>query len=98
MPFGGVDAYEKDSGGKNVKKQYEVDFIGAEGPRKFYLQSAFAINDPAKADQERKPQRRIPDSFRRFIVAQENRRPRPDDDGFITVGIRQFLTAPDILR
>ena len=98
VAIGVVDAYEKDSAGKNVKKQYEIDFIATKGPQKFYLQSAFAMNSPAKADQERKSLRRIPDSFQKFIVVQENRRPRPDDDGFITVGIRQFLTGPDILR
>ena len=42
----------KDSDGKLVRKQLEVDFVCSKGFKRYYIQSAFAIPDEAKMQQE----------------------------------------------
>ena len=42
----------KDSDGKLVRKQLEVDFVCNKGSKRYYIQSAFAIPDEAKMQQE----------------------------------------------
>ncbi len=41
--------------------------------------------------------RRISDSFEKMIIVGENRKARRNEDGFIIVGIRQFLLDDRIL-
>ncbi len=41
--------------------------------------------------------RRISDSFEKMIIVGENRKARRNEDGFVIVGIRQFLLDDHIL-
>lgn len=82
---------------KTSKKQLEVDFIATKGNEKYYIQSAFAMPTPEKREQEARPLNAIGDSFKKIIVVRENIKPRRDDMGIITVGIRNFLLDERIL-
>ena len=97
IDVGIVEAVVKKEDGKKSKKQYEIDFVASKGNRKFYLQSAFAMDTPEKMAQEQNSLRQIPDSFQKIIVVRDDRKPRMDDHGFITVGIRQFLLDSSII-
>lgn len=97
VDVGVVESLERTGTGQSTRKQFEVDFVATKGHQKYYIQSAFSVADPGKAEQERASLRHIPDSFRKLIVVRDDRRPRPDEDGLITIGIRQFLLEPDIL-
>ena len=82
---------------KTSKKQLEVDFIATKGNEKYYIQSAFAMPTPEKREQEARPLNAIGDSFKKIIVVRENIKPRRDDMGIVTVGIRNFLLDERIL-
>ena len=97
VDVGVVDTFGKDAAGKTVKKSYEIDFVATKGNLKYYIQSAFSMDSPEKREQEERPLRNIPDSFTKFIIVRDDKRPKHDEMGFVTVGIRQFLTDPDIL-
>ena len=93
-----VERYETDADGKRGKKQLEVDFVAAKGSEKCYIQSAFALPTADKADRERRGLLSIPDSFRKIIVVGENIKPRRDENGIMTIGLRSFLLDKNSLR
>ncbi|MCD8150323.1 MAG: ATP-binding protein [Clostridiales bacterium] len=97
VDVGVVESIERNEGGKKVRKQYEIDFIATKGNLKFYIQSAFSMSSPEKILQETNSLRHIPDSFKKIIVVKENKKPRMDENGFVTVGICQFLLDDKIL-
>ena len=59
----GVVEVRSDDG--NKKKQLEVDFVANQGNKRYYIQSAFALPDQEKMDQEQAPLIKISDSFKK---------------------------------
>ena len=97
VDVGVVECSTKTKAGTRQRKQYEVDFVASKGNLKYYIQSAFSISSLEKMEQEYHSLRNIPDSFTKIIVVREDRSPRRNDDGFITVGIHQFLLDNTLL-
>jgi len=98
VDVGVVEYNTKDSDGKKIRKQLEVDFVVNKGNRRFYIQSALSIADPDKIEQEIESLKRIPDSFSKIVVVRDYLNPWQDDNGIIYMGIEQFLLDEDILR
>ena len=84
--------------GRRSKKQLEIDFVATKGSEKYYIQSAFALPTADKENQERRGLLSIPDSFRKIIVTGGNIKVRRDDNGIITIGLRNFLLDENSLR
>ena len=82
---------------KTTRKQYEVDFVANQGNNRYYIQSAFAMPDEAKEEQERASLERINDSFKKIIVVKDDIMPKRDENGIVTIGIMDFLLHPDSL-
>ena len=93
-----VEVRELDEKGNSVRKQIEVDFVVNDEPNRYYVQSAFALPDPEKVRQELRPLRAIPDSFRKIVVVAQDILPRIDEDGIVTIDLRQFLANPHSLE
>ncbi|MBP5232975.1 MAG: ATP-binding protein, partial [Planctomycetes bacterium] len=68
VDVGVVECREKQADGKMSRKQFEVDFVANSGNRRYYLQSAFALDLPAKEEQEKRSLRKIDDSFKKIVV------------------------------
>ena len=77
--------------GKQQKVQYEVDFIATNGQQKYYIQSAYRIDDEAKREQELKSLRRIDDSFRKIVILGEDIASWTNEEGITFVGLFEFL-------
>ena len=77
--------------GKQQKVQYEVDFIATDGQEKYYIQSAYRMDDESKRDQELHSLKRIDDSFRKIVVVGDDIAPWTDDNGVSYIGLMQFL-------
>jgi len=77
--------------GKTERKQYEVDFVVNEGSNRYYIQSAFAIPDIAKEEQEKRSFNLIDDSFKKIIVVKDDIKPKRDEQGILTIGLLDFL-------
>lgn len=88
---GVVESYGKNKAGKTIRKQYEIDFVASRGSKKYYLQSAFAIDTPEKIQQEQNSLKRINDSFKKIIIVRDHIKPRRDEQGIVTMGIMYFL-------
>lgn len=84
--------------GKTIRKQYEVDFVVNEGSNRYYIQSAFAMPNIEKEQQEKTSFSLITDSFKKVIVVKEDIKPKRDDQGIVTVGLLDFLLNKDSLK
>ena len=91
VDVGIVEIRQPDSEGSSKRVQLEVDFIATLGAKRCYIQSAFAIPDAAKKQQEERGLLKIGDSFKKVVVVGNHIKRRQDDNGIITMGIRDFL-------
>ncbi len=98
VDVGVVEYFETKPDGKKGKKQLEVDFVATKGSEKYYIQSAFALRNTGKIEQEQRGLLRIPDFFRKIIVVGDNIKVRRDENGITTIGLRNFLLDKDSLR
>ena len=79
----------KDS--KQQQIQYEVDFIATNGQEKYYIQSAYRIDDESKREQELQSLKRIDDSFHKMVIVGDDIASWTDDNGITYIGLFQFL-------
>jgi predicted AAA+ superfamily ATPase len=98
VDVGIVSVVEKDSAGKMVRKQLEVDFVCNMGTSRYYIQSAWSIPDEEKRIQETRPLRKIDDSFKKIIITGDPAPAHYDEDGILTVNVYDFLLNPRILE
>ena len=87
----GVVETRVDEGGKNVRKQLEVDFVVNQFNKRYYIQSAFLISDREKFEQEQAPLVKIPDSFKKIVVVGNNTPIWRNEEGITFMGIYDFL-------
>ena len=98
VDVGLVEVFGKNSENKTEKKHLEVDFVATKGSEKYYIQSAFAMPTDEKRKQEERPLNAIGDSFKKIIVVKDNIKPRRDEMGIVTMGIRRFLLNQNSLE
>lgn len=97
VDVGVVEINERTEEGKYVRKQIEIDFVANKGSRRYYVQSAFALPTEEKIHQEERPLRNVPDSFKKIVIVKDNIMLRRDEDGIVTMGLKQFLLDADSL-
>lgn len=98
VDVGVVESRERDGNGKDLRVQREIDFIATLGSKRYYIQSAYAIPDQAKYEQETVSFDKTADSFKKIIIVEKNMKPRRDDKGYVMMGIREFLLNADSLE
>ena len=91
VDVGTVESREKDANGKEIRVQREIDFIATLGSKKYYIQSAYAIPDKEKYEQECKSFERTMDSFKKIIIVERSMKPRYDENGYLIMGVKEFL-------
>ena len=97
VDVGVVTSNEVTEDGKKIRKQREIDFICNMGSRRYYIQSAFALPDRAKIEQEEKPLLLSGDGFKKIIVTKEAPAPLYDEHGILSMNIYDFLLNKDSL-
>ena len=98
VDVGVVEVREKNSEGREQRKQLEIDFIANQGSRRYYIQSAYEIPSKEKLDQETKSFDRANDSFKKIIIVERTMKPRRDDKGYVTMGVKEFLLNENSLE
>ena len=73
------------------RKQLEVDFVANKGDKRYYIQSAFALADEQKLEQELASLKKINDSFKKIIITRDDIAPYHDDNGVLIIGLMDFL-------
>ena len=78
-------------GSKSAYRQLEVDFVVNQSSNRYYIQSAYAISDMQKMEQEQASLIKIPDSFRKFIIVNGNTPLWRNEEGITIMGVFDFL-------
>lgn len=91
VDVGVVHSNEKNANGSYSKTAREIDFIASKGGKKIYIQSAFALPDEDKTEQELRPFSLTGDSFPKMIVRKDIRKRWYDDRGVLNIGLTEFL-------
>ncbi|MCR4622560.1 MAG: ATP-binding protein [Clostridiales bacterium] len=91
VDIGVVEIRERNADGQLQRKQLEIDFIANLGSKRYYIQSAYEIPDETKRAQEIKSFNYAGDSFKKIILVEKNIKPKRDEHGYVTMGIREFL-------
>ena len=91
VDVGTVESRERDENGKERRVQREIDFIATLGSKKYYIQSAYAIHDRTKYEQETASFDKTMDSFKKIIIVEKSMKPRRDEKGYVMMGVKEFL-------
>jgi predicted AAA+ superfamily ATPase len=95
VDVGVVIMNEVDKNDKKIRKQLEVDFVCNKGSKRFYIQSAFALPDKEKADQEQRSLINIRDGFKKIIITKDAVAPLYNEEGILIMSVYDFLLNPD---
>ena len=96
--MGIVQYTRKNDEGKKARVTTEVDFVANLGSKRYYIQSAYAIPDEEKMDQEQASLLHISDNFKKIIVTQNDTPTRSNNDGVVIMSLLDFLLNPDSLE
>ena len=77
------------------KKQVEVDFVGNQYNKRYYIQSALSLPTREKTIQEERPLMNIPDNFKKIIVVKDDIKSWISEEGISIVGLKEFLLNPN---
>lgn len=83
---------------KQVRKQFEIDFVCNQGSRRYYIQAAYRMENEAKVVQEETSLRNVDDSFKKIIIIGEHTPVIRNDAGITTISIYDFLLNPNALE
>ena len=97
VDVGNVEINERNKQGISTRKQLEVDFVANRGNERIYIQSAYQLPTEDKWKQERKSLQQIRDSFKKVIIMRDNTKPWRDENGFVIMGLKDFLLSENSL-
>lgn len=98
VDVGMVETREPDKNGKLTRKQLEVDFVVNQGSQRYYIQSAFAMPTLEKEAHESASLLKIKDSFKKIIIVKDDIKPKRNEDGILTIGLKDFLLDKNSLN
>ena len=98
VDVGVVVMNEVDKNGKKIRKQLEVDFVCNKGSKRFYIQSAYALPDKEKMEQEQRSLVNTGDGFKKIIITKDAVAPLYNDEGILIMSIYDFLLNPDSME
>ena len=76
---------------KEIKKFLETDFVANEGSRRYYIQSAYSIDESEKKEKEIKSLKNINDSFKKIVITYDNLFDGYDKNGIYYLDFYRFL-------
>ena len=76
-----------------MRKQLEVDFVVNNGSKRYYIQSALALPDKEKIEQESASLKHISDNFQKIIIVSHH-----NEAGILFISLFDFLLQRNILE
>ena len=98
VDVGIVEKRKTDENGKKYYTQLEVDFVANKGSDKYYIQSAYSIEDNSKREQELQSLLNISDNFKKMVIVYDSFIKWQDDNGIIYISIYDFLLNENSLK
>ena len=91
MDVGVIVRYDTNEKGNSIRKQLEIDFVCNKGSKRFYIQSAYALPDGTKTEQEQRSLLLTGDFFRRMIITKDAPAPQYNENGILIMNLYDFL-------
>ena len=98
VDVGVIMQYETNEKGANIRKQLEIDFVCNQGSKRYYIQSAYAIPDQAKMEQEQRSLMLTGDFFKRMIITKDTPAPYYNESGVLIMNVYDFLLNANSLE
>ena len=83
--------------GSSVRSPREIDFVVNSGGRRVYIQSAYAMETPEKAEAEARPFELTGDSFPKIIVRRDTAGRWYDESGVLNINVMDFLLDKNLI-
>lgn len=93
-----VEKRKTDENGKKYYTQLEVDFVANKGSDKYYIQSAYSIEDNSKREQELQSLLNISDNFKKMVIVYDSFIKWQDENGIVYISIYDFLLNENSLK
>lgn len=94
----GIIGFREYIEGKREYRQLEIDFVANKGSERYYIQSAYRIDDDSKRKQEVRPFLKMNDGFRKIIIVDGDAPKTIDEDGVVTMNVIDFMKDPESLN
>ena len=91
VDVGVIVQYGTNDKGNSIRKQLEIDFVCNHGSKRYYIQSAYAIPDQAKLEQEQRSLMLTGDFFKRMIITKDTPAPYYNESGVLIMSVYDFL-------
>ena len=91
VDVGVIIKYDTNENGNSIRKQLEIDFVCNKGSKRYYIQSAYAIPDQAKMEQEQRSLMLTGDFFKRIIITKDTPAPYYNENGVLIMSVYDFL-------
>lgn len=91
VDIGVVEVFEHNKENVTIRKQLEIDFVCNQGSKRYYIQSAYNIDNKEKEKQEMRSLVNVNDFFKKVIVVKDDIEPWHNEEGVLIVGIKDFL-------
>lgn len=98
VDVGIVEKRKTDENGKKYYTQLEVDFVANKGSDKYYIQSAYSIEDNSKREQELQSLLNISDNFKKMVIVYDSFIKWQDENGIVYISIYDFLLNENSLK
>ena len=98
VDVGVVTIQQRDSAGKMMRKQLEVDFVCNKGSKRYYIQSAYSMPTAEKMEQEQRSLVKIDDSFKKIIITKDTPTPTYNKAGILVMNVYDFLLNDNSLE
>ncbi len=80
--------------GKREYKQLEIDFVANKGDRRYYIQSAYHMDDDIKKEQEISPFLKLNDGFRKLVITGDDVPCHVNSMGITVMNVIDFMKNP----
>lgn len=98
VDVGVIEINNTNEKGNSVRKQLEIDFVCNKGSKRYYIQSAYAMPDQAKMEQEQRSLMLTGDAFKKIIITKDSPGPYYNEDGVLVMNIFDFLLDENMLN
>ena len=97
VDVGMVETWTTNAEKKTMRSPLEIDFVVNKGSERIYIQSAYHMPTEEKEKQEKRSLLSTNDSFRKFIIVDEDIKRKTDEQGIITISLLDFLLDPNCI-
>ena len=91
VDVGVIQQYGTNDKGSSIRRQLEIDFVCNKGSKRYYIQSAYALPDAAKMEQEQRSLMLTGDFFKRMIITKDSPAPHYNEKGVLFMNVYDFL-------